>query len=113
MIEKIALSLKGATREYKQKWGATVFWIEHKIFLLIGDNKIEPMMNFKNDEFVNIHLREKYTEIKAGYHMNKKHWNSLYFKKSNISEEFLKQLVVESYEIVLKTLPKKQQLLYI
>ncbi|MDR0467737.1 MAG: MmcQ/YjbR family DNA-binding protein [Campylobacteraceae bacterium] len=113
LIEQIALNLNGAKKEYKQSWGATLFWIENKMFLLVGDDKENPMMNFKNDEFINIHLREKYPEIIPGYHMNKKHWNSLYFNNSkNIDKKFLEQLIFESYEIILKSLPKKLQLLY-
>lgn len=113
LIEEIALSFKGVKKEYKQSWGATLFWIENKMFLLVVDDKEKPMMNFKNDEFINLHLREKYPEITSGYHMNKKYWNSLYFKNSeNIDKKFLKQLIFESYEIVLKSLPKKLQLLY-
>ncbi|MFV0480708.1 MAG: MmcQ/YjbR family DNA-binding protein [Campylobacteraceae bacterium] len=112
LIEKIALSLNGATKEYKTSWDATLYWIENKMFLLVFEDKGIPVMNFKNDEFINLHLRETYLEITAGYHMNKKHWNSLYFQNSKIKEEFLRQLITESYEIILNSLPKKKKLLY-
>jgi len=57
-------------------------------------------------------LRENYPDITAAYHMNKKHWNTLYFERSNIDVKFLEQLIRESYEIVLEGLPKKERLLY-
>jgi predicted DNA-binding protein (MmcQ/YjbR family) len=68
-----------------------------------------PMMNFKNDPFVNIHLREKYSDITAAYHMNKKHWNTLYYKHSAIGEDFLELLIRQSYEIVFNSLTRKQK----
>lgn len=113
-IEKIALSFNGATKECKASWdNALVFWIDKKIFLLVIKNRDKMVMNFKNDEFINEHLRESYEDITPAYHMNKKHWNSLYYENSSISKEFLKQLIFESCEIVLKSLPKRIQEQYL
>jgi predicted DNA-binding protein (MmcQ/YjbR family) len=79
------------------------------MFLLIMHDDETPMMNFKNDPFINIHLRENYPDITAAYHMNKKHWNTLYYKHATIGEDFLEQLIRESYEIVFDSLTKKQK----
>ncbi|MDR2100557.1 MAG: MmcQ/YjbR family DNA-binding protein [Campylobacteraceae bacterium] len=106
-IEKIASKQQCAVKEYKPSWDSTLFWIGNRIFLLIMHDDKTPMMNFKNDPFVNIHLRETYSEITAAYHMNKKHWNTLYYKNSNMDIGFLEQLIYESYEIVFNSLTKK------
>jgi predicted DNA-binding protein (MmcQ/YjbR family) len=107
-IEKIALKQQGAVKEYKPTWDSTLFWIGNRIFVLVMHGKI-PMMNFKNDPFINLHLRENYPDITAAYHMNKKHWNTLYYEHTTISKDFLEQLIRESYEIVLDSLTKKQK----
>jgi predicted DNA-binding protein (MmcQ/YjbR family) len=113
-IEKLALKQKYAIKEYKPTWDGTLFRIGEggKMFILIMHDDEIPRMNFKNDPFVNIHLRENYADITAAYHMNKKHWNTLYYKHSKIDVKFLEQLIKESYEIVLDGLSKKEQLLY-
>ncbi|MDR1284701.1 MAG: MmcQ/YjbR family DNA-binding protein [Campylobacteraceae bacterium] len=108
VIEKIALTQSKAFKEYKPSWDSTLFWIGNRMFLLLMHGQT-PMMNFKNDPFVNIHLRETYPDITAAYHMNKKHWNTLYYKHTAISEVFLEQLIRESYEIVFDSLTKKQK----
>ncbi|MDR0762613.1 MAG: MmcQ/YjbR family DNA-binding protein [Campylobacteraceae bacterium] len=108
-IEKIALKQQGAVKEYKLSWDSTLFWIGNRMFLLIMHNHETPMMNFKNDPFVNLHLRENYPDITAAYHMNKKHWNTLYYKHTTIGADFLEQLISESYEIVFDSLTKKQK----
>ncbi|MDR2153099.1 MAG: MmcQ/YjbR family DNA-binding protein [Helicobacteraceae bacterium] len=109
-IEKFALKQKGAIKEYKPSWDSTLYRIDGKIFVLLMHYKKPPMMNFKNDPFINVHLREKYSDITAAYHMNKKHWNTLYYEYSAIDEDFLEQLIRESYEIVFDSLTKKQKL---
>lgn len=107
-IEKLALKQKGALKEYKPSWDSTLFWIGNRMFLLLMHGQT-PMMNFKNDPFINIHLRENYPDITAAYHMNKKHWNTLYYKHTAISEDFIEQLIQESYEIVFDSLTKKHK----
>lgn len=56
----------------------------------------------KNEE-----LREIYEDISAGYHMNKKHWNSIALKSQTLSDEELEQMLKLSYELVWKNLPTK------
>ncbi|MDR2638660.1 MAG: MmcQ/YjbR family DNA-binding protein, partial [Helicobacteraceae bacterium] len=89
-IENISLRQKGAIKEYKPSWDSTLFRVGGKMFILVMHDETTPMMNFKNDPFVNLHLREKYSDITAAYHMNKKHWNTLYYKRATISRDLLK-----------------------
>lgn len=53
-------------------------------------------------------LREKYEGIRPGYHMNKKHWISVYFDK-DILDQTIKELVKQSYDIVKASLSKKEK----
>jgi predicted DNA-binding protein (MmcQ/YjbR family) len=109
-IEKLALKQKYAIKEYKPTWDATLFRVGGKIFVLVMHDDETPRMNFKNDPFVNLHLREKYADITAAYHMNKKRWNTLYYLHSAIDVDFVERLIRESYEIVFNSLTKKARL---
>ena len=53
-------------------------------------------------------LRATYTGIKPGWHMNKKHWISVYFNQ-DVPEKKIKELVKKSYDIVVKSLTKKER----
>lgn len=53
-------------------------------------------------------LQAAYTGIKPGWHMNKKHWISVYFNQ-DVPDETIKELVNKSYDIVVKSLTKKER----
>ena len=53
-------------------------------------------------------LRERYSEIQPGYHMNKKMWNTVYMDGS-LPHNLLRELIDHSYELVVQSLPKKIQ----
>ena len=63
-------------------------------------------MNLKCDPERSIELREQYESIIAGFHMNKKHWNTV-SPDGSISNELFKELIDHSYDLVVKGLPKK------
>ncbi len=83
----------------------TIVWkVAGKLFCL-GDIENFDSINIKCDPEKAIGLREEYTQIQPGYHMNKKHWNTVYFELLN--QELIKELLDHSYELVFKSLPKK------
>ena len=53
-------------------------------------------------------LREQFDEVKPGYHMNKKHWNTVRTDGS-LTNKQLREMIDHSYELILKSLPKKLQ----
>ncbi len=65
-------------------------------------------VNLKNEPEKNLELRENYNAVKPGYHMNKKHWNTVSFEGS-LDDDFLCKLIDHSYNLVVKGLPKKLQ----
>ncbi len=65
-------------------------------------------VNLKCDPSRAVELRERYPEVQPGYHMHKKHWNTVNFEGS-LSKSFLLELVDYSYDLVVKGLPKKVQ----
>ncbi|KAF0092693.1 MAG: hypothetical protein FD141_877 [Fusobacteria bacterium] len=108
-IEEYCLSKKGVVREYKVEWDAIRYMIKDKMFVLQGDdNKGNLIITVKlNPEFGEL-LRLKYEDIIPGYHMNKVHWNSL-FLAGDVPDDIVKEMLDESYNLVLLSLSKRQQ----
>lgn len=105
-LRNYCLSLKGVTESFPFGDDTLVFKIADKIFLLAS--LTEPCsFNVKCDPEKAIQLRESFSEVIPGYHMNKKHWNTVYYNGS-LSDQQLTEMIDHSYQLVLKSLPKKQ-----
>ncbi len=99
--------LKGATETYPFDNKTLVMKVMGKMFLLV-DVHDPQTINIKCDPEKAIELRKRYVEIEPGYHMNKKHWNTVNIKGS-LSHNFIQELILHSYELVVASLPKKLQ----
>jgi predicted DNA-binding protein (MmcQ/YjbR family) len=99
------LSLKGAKEEFPFDNRTLVFKVQNKIFALL-DIESFKQINLKCDPEKAIELREQFEGIIPGYHMNKKHWNSLKIA-SDVSDSLVKELTSHSYELVVSGLTKK------
>ena len=106
-LRDFCLSLKET--EEKMPFGdqVLVFYVKGKIFCLTDINEFE-FINLKCNPETAIEMRERYTEVTPGYHMNKKHWNSLNIN-GNIPTQLIKAWIINSYQLVIKTLPRKIQ----
>ena len=104
-LHDFCLTLPVATHDYQPDWQADRYFIGGKMFALMGE---KPMIILKCDPIRAEELREQYEGITAGYHMNKTHWNSVYFD-SDVDEGMTQALIEHSYELVLNKLPKKVQ----
>jgi predicted DNA-binding protein (MmcQ/YjbR family) len=76
-----------------------VFKVNGKIFLLTGFDSEPLQFNVKCDPAKAIELREEYTCVQPGYHMNKKHWNTVVVDGS-VSSKQLKEWIDWSYDLV-------------
>lgn len=85
-----------------------VFKVRGKIFLLAGLDNPVLQFNIKADPERAIELREQYASVQPGYHMNKKMWNTVIVDRS-IPAKLLREMIDESYRLVIKSLPKKMQ----
>ncbi|MGM0477741.1 MAG: MmcQ/YjbR family DNA-binding protein [Bacteroidota bacterium] len=84
-----------------------VFKVAGKMFALL-DLEEGQSANLKCDPERAIELREHYEGVHPGYHMSKKHWNTVYLN-SDVGTELLLQLIDHSYESVIQTFSKKKQ----
>jgi predicted DNA-binding protein (MmcQ/YjbR family) len=106
-VRQYCMNLKGA--EETQPFGpdTLVFKVGGKMFALTGLDEEECSVNLKCDPEKAIDLREEYPDqVIPGYHMNKMHWNTVYFERG-LQDKFLKDLINHSYDLVLNSLPAK------
>lgn len=108
-IQKYCLSKKGTEEDSKKEWDTIRYSIRGKMFALVGnDSENKPIISVKHDPVRGEELREKYRDTIPGYYLNKTHWSSI-FLNGNVPEETLKQLLDDSYELILHSLSKKIQ----
>lgn len=106
-LREYCISKKGVTESFPFDETTLVFKVGEKIFCMT-DIEGDFSMNIKNDPEKNMELRERYPEVKPGYHMNKRHWNTVDLN-GYLPDSLVIQLLDESYDIVLKGLSRKQQ----
>ncbi|MFJ1474848.1 MmcQ/YjbR family DNA-binding protein [Capnocytophaga cynodegmi] len=106
-LREFCLSLRASEESFPFDDEILVFSVKGKMFCLVNIVKYE-FINLKCDPEEAIELREQYPEVTAGWHMNKKHWNSVYIN-GKISHNLLKKWIVNSYNLVVKGLPEKIQ----
>jgi predicted DNA-binding protein (MmcQ/YjbR family) len=85
-----------------------VFKVKGKMFLLAGLENPVLQFNVKCDPEKAIEWREQFAAVQPGYHMNKKLWNTVVVDGS-ISNKILREMIDDSYLLVVKSLPKKDQ----
>ncbi|MXN92106.1 MmcQ/YjbR family DNA-binding protein [Flavobacterium sp. Sd200] len=103
------LAKKGVTEHFPFDEDTLVFKVGGKVFALSSlsnwENNI-PAVNLKCDPDRAEELREEYEGIKPGYHMSKKHWNTVAIN-SDVQPKLLQELITHSYELVYNSLTKK------
>lgn len=85
-----------------------VFKVAGKMFLLTGFDNDPLQFNVKCDPEKAIDLRERYPSVQPGFHMNKKHWNTIIVDGS-ASIKLVKEWIDDSYGLVVSGLPKKEK----
>ncbi|MEJ6598598.1 MAG: MmcQ/YjbR family DNA-binding protein [Crocinitomicaceae bacterium] len=99
------LSKHGATESFPFDQNTIAFKIGGKLFALAGI-ELFASINLKCDPERSLELRETYSGIKPGFHMNKKHWNTLTVE-SDVPNQLLFELIDHSLDLVYKSLTKK------
>lgn len=107
VFREYCLQKKGVEETFPFGEETLVFKVMGKMFALTGLDEIAFSANLKCDPDWAVELREMYPdEITSGYHMNKKHWNTVQFEQG-LDDALLKKLIDHSYELVVASLPKK------
>lgn len=104
-IRDYCLKKKGVREDFPFDNETLVFKVGKKIFLLMSLEKHPLLINVKTDPEWSDSLREEYPQITGGYHMNKKHWNSV--QCIGIKPDLILKLIDHSYDLVFSSLTKK------
>lgn len=107
-IRAYCLTKKGVEEGFPFDDTTLVIKVGGKIFILISLDG-DPSMNLKCDPAKAIELRESNPSITPGYHMNKKHWNTVVLDGS-LSKRLILEMIDHSYELVFNSLPVKLRL---
>lgn len=109
-IREYCLGKPQVTEHFPFDEDTLVFKVAGKMFVLAPLKKWEKgfaSINLKCNPEYALELRENYESIEAGWHMSKKHWNSLYIYKGELKPQLIVELIDHSYDMVIKSLPRK------
>lgn len=105
-LRNFCVDKKGVTEEFPFDEDTLVFKVMGKMFALLPLKRIPSQCNLKCNPERAIELREEYDgDITPGYHMSKKHWNTLFLE--NLPPNLIIELVNHSYDLVVSGLTKK------
>ena len=107
-IRKYCLEKKSTKESFPFGETTLVFKVTGKIFLLMGLDSMPLQFNVKCDPEKAIEWREQFAAVQPGYHMNKKMWNTVIVDGS-IPGRILRQMIDDSYQLVVMSLPKKSR----
>ncbi len=108
-LVKHLLGKPGTVEDYPFGPDTPVFKVGGKLFALISVETEANTINLKCDPDHAVILRQVYPDdVKPGYHMNKKHWNTVTFDGSVPDDELL-DMLQESYDLVVAKLPKAER----
>jgi|SRR6185437_10128894 len=98
-ITEYCLSKKGVKESFPFGNETLVFKVNKKVFCLMGLENIPLQFNVKCNPELAIELREQYPAVTPGYHMNKKHWNTIIVDGS-LPAKLIKEFIDQSYDLV-------------
>jgi len=109
MTRQYMLNKPEAVEDYPFGPQAAVFKVKGKIFAIMSEREGETQLNLKCDPDEALALRDIFESVKPGYHMNKKHWNTLVLEKEIPSGE-VQRMIDRSYGLVVKGLRRSVRL---
>lgn len=105
-FHEFCLSLPQAEESTPFGPDVVVYKVAGKMFALMGIDTLPHEVNLKCDPERAIELRDRYEAVKPGYHMNKRHWNTVGLE-AGLPGALLEELIHHSYDLVVAGLPKR------
>lgn len=96
----------GATEEHPFGPDVLVIKVEGKVFAIIPEDAEPPSISLKCDPGWAIALRDTYTAVQPGYHLNKRHWNTVTLD-GTIADDEVRDWIDDSYDLVVAGLPRR------
>ncbi len=107
-LREYCLRKNGTQEDFPFGEETLVFKVKGKIYLIVRLDQSPLQFNAKCDPDRAIELREAHDAIEPGYHMNKKHWNTV-IVDGRLGEKLLREIIDESYALVVQSLPRRDQ----
>lgn len=101
-VEQYILSMPNSWLDYPFGEDVAVYKVGDKMFALVPENKEPINISLKCDPQLAVLLREKYESVMPGYHLNKKHWNTIVLG-GQLPWEEIQGFIRHSYELVVNT----------
>ena len=98
-VETYILSMPNSRLDYPFGEGTAVYKVGDKMFALIEEGRDPVRISLKCDPQLAVLLRERYESVMPGYHLNKKHWNTLVLS-GQLPWDEVKGLILHSYNLV-------------
>jgi predicted DNA-binding protein (MmcQ/YjbR family) len=108
-LHAACLALNGAVETFPFNPETSVFKVEGKVFALSALDGVPLSVSLKCDPELAIRLRAEYEGITPGWHLNKKHWNTVLLDGS-VPEKLVREMIEDSYDLVVAGLPRQTQL---
>ena len=105
-LRALCLGFAGAEETYPFGPRTTVFKVRGKIFAIAALDAEPPSISLKCEPGLALQLRANHAAITPGYHLNKRHWNTVRCDGS-LPERLVRDLVEDSYDLVVESLPKR------
>jgi predicted DNA-binding protein (MmcQ/YjbR family) len=100
------LDHEGAIEDFPFGAETSVFKVAGKIFAISALDRTPLEVSVKCEPDLAVELRRTYPEIRPGYHLNKRHWNTITLDGS-LPDQLVRDLVEDSYDLVVSALPKR------
>jgi predicted DNA-binding protein (MmcQ/YjbR family) len=101
-VEKYILSMPDSRLDYPFGENTAVYKVNDKMYALVREKKLPVQLSLKCDPLLAETLREKYETVLPGYHLNKKHWNTILLT-GQLGWDEVKDLIRHSYDLVAKS----------
>ena len=108
-LKAACLDLNGAEETFPFGPEVSVFKVGGKIFALSALDAVPLKVSLKCDPEVAVQLRKEYPAITGGWHLNKRHWNTVTIDGS-VPDRLLREMIEDSYDLIVTQLPRRQQL---
>ena len=108
-LRSACLDFPGAGEDFPFGPETSVFRVEGKMFALSALGSDRLSVNLKCEPALAEELRDAYPAVRPGWHMNKRHWNTVDLDGS-MPDETVRQMIEDSYDLVVAALPKAKRL---
>src|SRR5688500_16901184 len=105
-LRRSCLHHVGAIEDFPFGSETSVFKVAGKIFALSALERAPLEVSVKCEPELALALRDSYRAVRPGYHLNKRHWNTIMVDGS-LSDQLVRDMVEDSYDLVVSALPKR------